>query len=390
MRTHLPHFAISGTIPFFLAVGLHAQQATPPPEQAPQLLATLDRDGDETISWDEAMGGLKDNFEIVDRNGDGKIDVAELTRVLRFAATSQGSGDDGGTEVSTGTDSGTRVFDRVEHHMTESDGVALHYVTLGEGPVVLFVHGFPDFWYTWREQMATLSGEYKTVAMDTRANNKSGKPDGVEHYAMQHLLADVEAVIEDLGVDSVTLVGHDWGGAIAWQFAMRFPHRVDKLVICNLTHPRGYATVRRNATPEQKANTQYIADFQVPGYEDRLTPEILTRISAGNVSAVVRERYLTAFERSSTKGMLDYYRAAFGAIDQPVVETPQMPDLTMPVLQFHGLKDKTVDKDGLRDTWNWIDADYTLVTVPGSDHWVQRDAAEIVNSTMLWWLRSRP
>ncbi len=112
------------------------------------------------------------------------------------------------------------VFDRVQHHHTDNEGVSIHYVSLGEGPVVLFVHGFPDFWYTWREQMDALSGNFKTVAMDNRAYNLSGKPDGVENYAMPHLLADVDAVIRDLGVDSVTLVGHDWGGAISWQFAM--------------------------------------------------------------------------------------------------------------------------------------------------------------------------
>lgn len=280
------------------------------------------------------------------------------------------------------------VFDRVEHHEADNDGVSLHYVTLGEGPVVLFVHGFPDFWYSWRDQMEALSGDYKTVAMDTRANNKSDKPDGVEHYAMPHLLADVDAVIDDLGVDSVTLVGHDWGGAIAWRYAMHYPKKVNKLIICNLTHPNGYMTVRRNATPEQKANTQYITNFQAPGFEDNLTPAVLTGISLGNVQGKVRERYLEAFSRSSAKGMLDYYRAAFGRLNAEPGDEEQLPQLTMPVLQFHGLKDKAVDKDGLRDTWNWIDADYTLVTIPDSGHWIQREAADAVNTTMKWWLKS--
>jgi epoxide hydrolase 4 len=284
----------------------------------------------------------------------------------------------------------TDVFDRVEHHQTDSEGISIHYVTLGKGPVVLFVHGFPDFWYTWREQMAALSTDFKTVAMDTRANNLSGKPDGVDNYTMPHLLADVEAVIRDLGVDSVTLVGHDWGGAISWQFAMRYPQRVNKLVILNLTHPNGYGAVRRNASAEQKANTQYITDFQTPGFENRLTPQVLTGISARTASEEVRMRYLDAFSRSSVKGMLDYYRAAFaGGLNAPA-DGQELPRLTMPVLQFHGLKDKAVDKDGLRDTWNWIDADYTLVTIPGSDHWVQREAADMVSNTMRWWLKSRP
>ena len=282
------------------------------------------------------------------------------------------------------------VFDRVEHHQTDNDGVSIHYVTLGEGPVILFVHGFPDFWYTWREQMKALCGDFKTVAMDMRAYNRSGQPAGVERYSMPHLMADVEAVIKDLGVDSVTLVGHDWGGAISWQFAMHYPQRVKGLVICNLTHPNGYMTVRRNATAEQKANTEYITHFQTPGYEDRLTPEVLTAISAGNASPKVRARYVNAVSRSSAKGMLDYYRAAFGSLNTAPGQNEEWPKLAMPVLQFHGLRDKAVDKDGLRDTWNWINADYTLVTLPGSDHWVQRDAADRVSRTMLWWLKSQP
>ena len=130
------------------------------------------------------------------------------------------------------------VWSAVEHHTVDSDGVDIHYVTLGEGPVVLFVHGFPDFWYSWRHQMAHLSSDFKTVAMDTRANNRSGKPEGVENYGMQFLLSDIEAVIDDLGEENVTLVGHDWGGAISWRFAMNYADRVNKLVICNSDAPQ--------------------------------------------------------------------------------------------------------------------------------------------------------
>ncbi|MHC4404192.1 MAG: alpha/beta fold hydrolase [Planctomycetota bacterium] len=367
-------------------------QAPPDPSQASFILGSLDQDGDGKISKTESVADMKQNFSFIDLDGDGGIDLTELTEVLKMVAAQSGSGgsDSGSDAGPAGTTAGTNVFDRVEHHQTDSDGVSIHYVTLGDGPVVLFVHGFPDFWYSWREQMAALSGDFKTVAMDTRANNKSGKPDGVENYTMPHLMSDVEAVIKDLGVDSVTLVGHDWGGAISWQFAMRYPQRVNKLVICNLTHPKGYMTVRRNATPEQKANTQYIMDFQAPGFEDRLTPEILAGISAGNVSSEVRERYVHAFSQSSVKGLLDYYRAAYSGLNSAPGDSEEFPKLSMPVLQFHGLKDKAVDKDGLRDTWNWINEDYTLVTIPSSDHWVQREAADLVNETMLWWLKSRP
>ena len=357
-----------------------------------QILPALDDDSGDATSKSEASDEMSLNFSSIDANRDGALNLDELERALDLVRTQHGGSSPGNksTEATTANPAGTGVFERVEHHETDNDGVALHYVTLGKGPVILFVHGFPDFWFTWRQQMAALSDEYKTVAMDMRAYNKSGKPEGVEHYTLPHLLADVEAVIKDLRVDSVTLVGHDWGGVISWQFAMRYPHRVNKLVICNLTHPRGYATVRRDATAEQKANTQYINDFQTPGFEERFTPETLARISLGDVSGVVWESYVDAFARSSIKGMLDYYRAAYPGLNSEAGWGADLPNLTMPVLQFHGLKDKAVDKDGLRDTWNWIDENYTLVTIPSSGHWVQRDAADIVSDTMRWWLKSRP
>lgn len=278
-----------------------------------------------------------------------------MTDAQNRSGGSGGSGD-GKDSAVVGTAAGVNVFDRVEHHQADNDGVPIHYVTLGQGPVILFIHGFPDFWYSWREQMATLSKDFKAVAMDTRANNKSGKPEGVENYTMPHLMADVEAVIKDLGTSSVTLVGHDWGGVISWQFAMHYPQLVNKLVICNLTHPNGYSAVRRNATAEQKANTQFITNFQTPGYEDRLTPDVLAGISAGNPSeskefpsAEVRERYINAFSQSSVKGMLDYYRASFRARNAEQDEDEELPKLSMPVLQFHGLKDKAIGKDRLKE-----------------------------------------
>ena len=119
------------------------------------------------------------------------------------------------------------------------------------------------------------------------------------------------------------------------------------------------------------------------------SPEVLTRISVGNASDEVRQRYINAFSQSSVKGMLDYYRATYSGLTAGSGQSVEMPNLTMPVLQFHGLKDKAVDKDGLRDTWNWINKDYTLVTIPSSGHWVQRDAADMVSNTMRWWLKSR-
>jgi pimeloyl-ACP methyl ester carboxylesterase len=281
---------------------------------------------------------------------------------------------------------GISMWDQVEHHFAENNGVKLHYVTLGKGETVLFLHGFPDFWYTWRDQMAALSSDFRTAAMDLRGYNQSDQPVGVENYRIPLILDDVAAVIRGLGVEKVTLVGHDWGGGIAWRFAMTHPERVERLIILNLTHPRGYANVLANATDAQRANTEYARRFATSEPKGDPVPAGILAMNDRH-GPVVGARFREAFGRSSYDGMLNYYRANYG--QATAAGAPEIPDLPMPVLQFHGLKDTAVDKDGLENTWDWIDSDYTLVTVPTSGHWVQAEASELVSSTMKAWLLAR-
>ena len=279
------------------------------------------------------------------------------------------------------------VWQAAEHHYANNQGTKIHYATLGDGEPVLFVHGFPDFWYSWRHQMATLAPHFRTVAMDTRGYNLSDKPEGIESYKIEALLADINAVIDDLGVDKVNLVGHDWGGAIAWQFALEHPTRVERLVILNLTHPNGYSAVVANPTPEQKANVEYARNFAASEATGAPVPEQVLAMGEQTGDAEVAKRYREAFGQSYWDGMMNYYRANYGLVADSDPRT--VPDITSPVLQFHGLQDTAVDKDGLRDTWNWITEDYTLVTVPDAGHWVQTEAAPLVSDTMKWWLLAR-
>jgi len=287
--------------------------------------------------------------------------------------------------------------------------VKIHYVTLGPtnaaargaatqsaqgaGAVkavktVLFVHGFPDFWYSWRHQMAVLAGDFRTAAVDLRGYNQSDQPEGVEKYQLPLILADVGAVVADLSGGPVTLVGHDWGGAIAWRFAMQNPESVARLVILNLTHPRGYAAVVANPTDAQRANTEYARRFATSQPDSSPVPDRMLAMG-DRFGEAVGARYREAFGRSSYDGMLNYYRANYGQVAADSAGAAEIPNLKMPVLQFHGLKDTAVDKDGLKNTWDWIEADYTLVTIPESGHWVQHDAAELVSSTMKAWLLQR-
>jgi pimeloyl-ACP methyl ester carboxylesterase len=265
----------------------------------------------------------------------------------------------------------------------ESGGVRLHYVTAGEGPLVVLLHGFPDYWYTWRDQIPALARYYRVVALDLRGYNLSDQPEGVENYTLEKLVGDVAATAAHFGRERVTLVGHDWGGAIAWGTAMQHTELVERLVVLNLPHPRGIT--RELATnPQQQKNSQYARTFQQPGTADLLQPELL----AGWVKEPdARKKYVAALARSSREGMLNYYKANYPR--EPYAEKTDFPPVKCPVLLMHGLDDPALLPGALNDTWKWVEKELTLVTVPGAGHFVQQDAAGLVSQTMRWWLLMR-
>jgi pimeloyl-ACP methyl ester carboxylesterase len=280
------------------------------------------------------------------------------------------------------------LWDRVEHHDADSDGVKIHYVALGKGPLIVMIHGFPDFWYTWRKQMDALNGHYRVVAVDQRGYDLSGRPAGIEQYAMPLLVNDIGAVIKAEGRSNAVIVGHDWGGAVAWTLAMTHPEWIQALVILNLPHPTGIQREIKN-NPEQRKNSQYAFNFQKPGAEKNLTAEKL----AGWVKDdAARVHYIEAFNRSDFEAMLNYYRANYPRPDQnPAAATPPapMPKVTVPVLEFHGLGDQALLPGALNDTWDLVDKDFTLVTIPGAGHFVQQDASDLVTATISDWLGRR-
>ena len=286
------------------------------------------------------------------------------------------------------------IFDRVKHGYAVSDaGVKIHYATLGEGPLVVMIHGFPDFWYSWRHQMAALSDRFQVVAIDQRGYNLSDKPKGVENYDMRLLVADVAAVIRHLGREQATIVGHDWGGLVAWQFAMQQPQMTENLVVLNLPHPNGLARELRT-NKDQIASSEYARNFQTKAPTDPtvffgrpMTPQTL---SGWVRDPAARKRYVEAFERSDFEAMLNYYKRNYPRTSgDEAPAPPELPKVKAPVLMFHGLGDQALNAAGLSGTWNWLEKDLTLVTVPGAGHFVQQDAAELVTSTLKWWLTMR-
>lgn len=284
------------------------------------------------------------------------------------------------------------ILDEVEHGYADNDGVKIHYATVGEGPLVIMVHGFPDYWYSWRHQMEGLKNDFKVVAIDQRAYNLSDKPEGEENYNMRYLIADIAAVIHSLGEEKATIVGHDWGGIVSWQFAFAMPEMVENLVILNLPHPNGLARELANNV-EQQENSDYARVF----IEGKTTdpdiffgnPMTVQTLSGWVSDPAAREKYIEAFGRSSFDGMIAYYKQNYPRVDSNSPPPALAPRLNMPLLIFHGLKDTALHSDGLNNTWDWVDADTTIVTAPNSSHFVQQDAAELVTSTLKWWLLAR-
>jgi len=271
---------------------------------------------------------------------------------------------------------------KVTHRNADNDGVKIHYATAGDsGPLVVMIHGFPDFWYSWNEQIKALQSTHRVAAMDLRGYNRSDKPKGLENYAIPKLVSDVASVIRDMGEKKAVIVGHDWGGMVAWQFAMMQPEMTARLIVLNLPHPKGLNRELAN-NPDQQRNSQYARNFQQPDAHEKLSAERLTRWVKGEAK---RAKYVEAMKRSDFEAMLNYYKRNY---PRPPYEedTSEPVRLKMPVLLIHGLDDSALLHGALNRTWEWLDSDLTLVTVPGAGHFVHHDKPDFINRTLKMWL----
>lgn len=270
---------------------------------------------------------------------------------------------------------------QVEHRFATHNGVRIHYASAGNGPLVVLLHGFPDYWMTWRHQIAALSPTYRIAALDMRGYNLSDKPAGMENYAVEHLMDDVAAVIADHGEQNAIIIGHDWGGVTAWNLAMQRPAMVNRLIVLNVPHPWNLARELTH-NPQQHANSQYARDFQNPMTHTKVPIE---RLSQWVSEPAARELHQQAMLRSDLKAMLHYYQANYPRA--PYQEREGEPPLIqVPTLFLYGLADAYLLADGLNGTWKWTASDLTITTIPGAGHFVQQDAAELVSRSILMWL----
>ena len=269
-----------------------------------------------------------------------------------------------------------------------NNGVKIHYVVDGQGPLVVMIHGFPDYWGTWKPLMAELNkAGYRTAALDTRGYNLSDKPEGEAAYAMPNLIGDVGAVIAAEGQKNAIIIGHDWGAAISWQVVFNRPDLVNKLVIMSVPHPVGFAREMATNVDQQK-NSQYARNFQQPGFEKNLTAEGL---ASWVKDPAQKAAYVEAFKRSNFTSMLNYYRANYPKTtgEPSGVTAPNPPPIKVPVLVIHGMKDTALNAAGHAGVWNHVAEDTTILMIPSAGHFVQHDAEALVNKTVRSCLNER-
>ena len=207
----------------------------------------------------------------------------------------------------------------LKHAYADVNGIRLHYASAGQGKLILFVHGFPEFWYAWKDQLAEFGRDHLAVAPDMRGYNLSSKPEAVEQYEVPHMVADLRALAKSLGHEKFTLVAHDWGGGVAWSLAIRHPEWLEKLIIINSPHPATFERELAN-NPAQQAASQYMLFFRSSKAEAALSANnyaalvdtVMTAgLKKGHFTEADREAYLAAWSQpGALTGGLNWYRAA--------------------------------------------------------------------------------
>jgi len=251
---------------------------------------------------------------------------------------------------------------------------------------MLMLHGFPEFWYSWRHQIPEFAKDYKVVALDLRGYNDSDKPPQKSAYKMSDFIKDVEGVIKGLGYESCVLVGHDWGGAIAWHFACVHPEMVQKLIVLNIPHPAKFAEGLN--TIEQLLKSWYIFFFQLPALPEWLLQlNDYEAIASGFLNSAVEksaftdadlEAYKDAFaKRGALTSGINYYRNIFpGIFEKKTWEKLQVPTLTI-----WGENDDFLGKELTYHTEDYVE-DFQIWYIPNCGHWVQQEKPDLVNQYM--------
>ncbi|MBE3558689.1 MAG: alpha/beta hydrolase [Ktedonobacteraceae bacterium] len=291
----------------------------------------------------------------------------------------------------------TTTAETWQHRDIITNGIRMHYVIQGEGPLVVLLHGFPEFWYSWRYQIPFLAEHgYTAVAPDLRGYNDSDKPRS--GYDVPTLLADIAGLITGLGRQQAVIVGHDWGGALAWQFALRYPQMTERLIGMNAPPP--WTFMREIRTWKQMRKSWYILSFQVPWLPEYLLgrnqAELIgrmlhtTAVQKAAFPPEVLARYREAMSKPGTlTAALNYYRAFFRRLLPRAGNTSASGDpnrqVKAPTLLIWGEQDVALGIEMTYGLERWVPA-IQIRRIADSGHWVQQEQPDLVNRYMLEFL----
>jgi pimeloyl-ACP methyl ester carboxylesterase len=280
----------------------------------------------------------------------------------------------------------------LKYEFADVNGVRLHYARAGQGKLILFVHGFPEFWYAWKDLLPEFGRDHLAVAPDMRGYNLSSKPTDVTDYAVPHLVDDLRALARSLGHEKFILVAHDWGGGVAWSLGIHHPECLEKLVIINAPHPALFER-ELNRNPAQQAASQYMLLFRSPKAEATLSANnyaflvdaVLTRgLKKGHFTEDDRQTYLTAWSQpGALTGSLNWYRAA--GIGPPTSSdkahsfdpSAGPSKVSVPTLVIWGEKDQALVKENL-DGLDQHVPDLTVRRIADGTHWVIHEQPALV------------
>src|SRR6478752_10122521 len=278
--------------------------------------------------------------------------------------------------------------DRASGHLREGYAEIgeqrLHYVEAGDGPLIVLLHGFPEFWYGWRRQIEPpAAAGFRVVAPDTRGYNLSSKPDGVKAYDTGQLASDIRGLVQERGAETALLVGHDWGGTIAWATAMHHPEVVERLAILNAAHPRKLSQGLHH--PDQLRRSWYFFFFALPDL-----PEAVVHANNWHFfrhflhdanpayTAQEMDRYIEAWSQpGAASGMINYYRSS--------VRTPakkaeaEIHPIKAPTLVIWGQRDAYLEQELAEPEHDDVPNLERVERLPDASHWVHHDAPAQVN-----------
>jgi pimeloyl-ACP methyl ester carboxylesterase len=264
-----------------------------------------------------------------------------------------------------------------ESLVLDANGIRIHAVQAGSGPAVLLLHGFPDTHLVWRKQIDVLAGAgYRVLAPDLRGYGRTDAPQNVDAYTLEHLCADVLALLDALQIEQVDLVGHDWGGIIGWQVAAFAPHRVRRLVVLSTGHPSAIA----RAGVLQRLRMTYVLGFMLRGIAEHTLRAadffVMRQFTSEPGQADLWKRDLSTPGRLTAA--LNYYRANLGlALPQPC------PRIKVPVMGLWSDRDPALGAKQMRDSAHYVDGEFRFEHIHDADHWLQLTAPERVNALLL-------